>query len=137
MASSIESRLPFLDHRVVEFARGLPSDYLCRAGWTKAVLRRALEGLVPDVVLRRPRKLGLPGPLDGSFPPSTDAALAARRRLIEGGWFPADLLPEIDSAVPARIATRLRVLDAWARTCLDAPADVTRSLSESAASAPG
>jgi asparagine synthase (glutamine-hydrolysing) len=139
MASSIESRLPFLDHRIVEFARGLPSDYLCRGGWTKAVLRRALEGLVPEVVLRRPRKLGLPGPLDGSLPVPAGEALAARRRLIEGGWFPASLLPEIDSTVSRGPALRLRSLDAWARTCLDAPApaDLKRSILESAASALG
>jgi asparagine synthetase B (glutamine-hydrolysing) len=139
MASSIESRLPFLDHRVVEFARGLPPDYLCRGGWTKAILRRALEGLVPQVVLRRPLKLGLPGPLDGSLPAAIDAAAAARRRLIADGWIPASLLPEIDSTTSPRAATRLRVLDAWTRTCLDAPAPagVTPSNLESAASALG
>jgi asparagine synthase (glutamine-hydrolysing) len=139
MASSIESRLPFLDHRVVEFARGLPPDYLCRGGWTKAILRRALEGLVPEVVLRRPLKLGLPGPLDGSLPAAIDAAAAARRRLIADGWIPASLLPEIDSTTSPRAATRLRVLDAWTRTCLDAPAPagVTPSNLESAASALG
>jgi len=119
MASAVESRLPFLDHRIVEFARTLPSDYLCRGGWTKAVLRRALEGLVPESVLRRPRKLGLPGPSAGL--PCAPAAEAARRRLIEGGRFPAFLLPEGGAGLSDGGQMRLRILDAWARTCLDAP----------------
>jgi len=120
MASAVESRLPFLDHRIVEFARTLPPDYLCRGGWTKAVLRRALDGLVPEYVLRRPRKLGLPGPLAGlACPPEADAA---RRRLIEGGWFPASLVGEAGSALSAAGQMRLRLLDAWARSCLDRPA---------------
>ncbi len=119
MASAVESRLPFLDHRIVEFARTLPSDYLCRGGWTKAVLRRALEGLVPEYVLRRPRKLGLPGPLAGLA--CAPQAEAARRRLVEGGRFPASLLPEVGPALSIAGQMRLRILDAWARTCLDAP----------------
>lgn len=125
MASSIESRLPFLDHRIVEFARTLPSDYLCRRGWTKAVLRRALEGLVPETVLRRPRKLGLPGPLAGARPPSAEAAVRALERLRE--WFPVAILPEVGARLPSGTATRLLILDAWARTCLDAPARTVES----------
>ncbi|HET9796308.1 MAG TPA: asparagine synthase (glutamine-hydrolyzing) [Thermoanaerobaculia bacterium] len=125
MASAVESRLPFLDHRIVEFARTLPSDYLCRRGWTKAVLRRALEGLVPEYVLRRPRKLGLPGPLAGlACAPQADAA---RRRLVEGGWFPASLLPEVGRTLSEAGQIRLRILDAWARTCLDGPGRVSAS----------
>ncbi len=120
MASAVESRLPFLDHRVVEFARTLPSDYLCRGGWTKAVLRRALEGLVPECVLRRPRKLGLPGPVAGLT--CAPEAEAARRRLIEGGWFPELPLPEVGARLSEDGQMRLRILDAWARTCLDRPA---------------
>ena len=131
MASAVESRLPFLDHRIVELARTLPSDYLCRGGWTKAVLRRALEGLVPPVVLRRPRKLGLPGPCEGGFRPSLDLARAARERLAAGGRVPAEILPEIGPGTRASVLIRLRVVDAWARRCLDAPADVTARASES------
>jgi asparagine synthase (glutamine-hydrolysing) len=120
MASAVESRLPFLDHRIVEFARTLPSDYLCRGGWTKAVLRRALEGLVPESVLRRPRKLGLPGPAAGlSCSPEAEAA---RRRLSDGGQFPAFLLPEGGAGLSEGSQMRFRILDAWIRTCLDAPA---------------
>ncbi len=53
MAHSRELRLPFLDRRVAEFALSLPPRFLFRDGTTKAVLRDALRGIVPDVVLDR------------------------------------------------------------------------------------
>jgi asparagine synthase (glutamine-hydrolysing) len=137
MASAVESRLPFLDHRIVEFARTLPPDFLCRGGWTKAVLRRALEGLVPRTVLRRPRKLGLPGPCEGAFRPSRDLARGARQRLLAGGLFPAGILPDVGPETPAAVLLRLRVVDAWARRCLDAPPAAVNARREEARAAPG
>jgi asparagine synthase (glutamine-hydrolysing) len=62
MAASIESRVPFLDHKLVEFSTALP-DRLKLRGWTtKYVLREAMKGLVPDSILKRP-KMGFPVPL--------------------------------------------------------------------------
>jgi asparagine synthase (glutamine-hydrolysing) len=61
MAASIESRVPFLDHKLVEFAALLP-DRWKRSGWTtKRVLREAMKGLLPDSILNRP-KMGFPVP---------------------------------------------------------------------------
>jgi len=124
MAFGVESRLPFLDHRVVEFARSLPDEWLCRDGWTKVVLRRALDGLVPEAVLRRPRKLGLPGPADIRFAAAPEKVGAARQRLAEGGWFDVRSYSDERLARNPQAAIRLRFLDAWARTCLDAPPGV-------------
>jgi asparagine synthase (glutamine-hydrolysing) len=63
MAFSIESRVPFLDHRLVELAFALPDSVKRRAGWSKYGLRRALDGLLPaDVVWRRDKK-GFPTPV--------------------------------------------------------------------------
>jgi asparagine synthase (glutamine-hydrolysing) len=121
MAFGVESRLPFLDHRVVEFARTLPPDFLCRNGWTKVVLRRALSGLVPKTVLRRPRKLGLPGPANHASAAVPEKVRAARKRLLEGGWFDSRSLPDEKLALDPRVGFRLRMLDGWARRCLDAP----------------
>ena len=120
MASGVESRLPFLDHRVVEFARTLPGEWLCRDGWTKVVLRRALVGLVPEAVLRRPRKLGLPGPLELGRGVVPETVRAARCRLAESGWFDPGSLPDERLARDPAVGLRLRFLDAWARRCLDA-----------------
>jgi asparagine synthase (glutamine-hydrolysing) len=61
MAASIESRVPFLDHRLVEFAARLPDRWKL-AGWTtKRVLREAMKGVLPDSILNRP-KMGFPVP---------------------------------------------------------------------------
>ena len=49
MAFSIESRVPFLDHRLVELAFALPDQVKRSAGWSKYGLRRALDGLLPPV----------------------------------------------------------------------------------------
>ncbi len=53
MAHSVEGRVPFLDHRVVEFANRLPARYRLSALKEKAILRKALTGLLPDGILER------------------------------------------------------------------------------------
>ena len=64
MAASIESRVPFLDHKLVEFSAALP-DELKLAGWTtKRVLREAMKGVLPESILQRP-KMGFPVPFAG------------------------------------------------------------------------
>lgn len=62
MAFSIEARTPFLDYRLVERALALPASDLIRTGWTKAILREAVHGLVPDKVRFRRDKLGFATP---------------------------------------------------------------------------
>jgi asparagine synthase (glutamine-hydrolysing) len=62
MAHSIETRLPFLDFRVVEAGISMPSDYKLRDGWTKYVLRRAMENVLPREVTWRRNKIGFEAP---------------------------------------------------------------------------
>lgn len=62
MAFSREPRLPFLDHRLVQFAYSLPSDQLVRDGMTKGILRRAMSGRIPDSVRDRTDKIGFATP---------------------------------------------------------------------------
>lgn len=63
MASSIESRVPFLTPALAEFAAGMPDDYLIAPDGTgKLVLRRGLRGLVPDAILDRRDKIGFATP---------------------------------------------------------------------------
>lgn len=66
MATSLEGRLPLLDHRLVELAFRIPSREKIRGWSTKRILKRALRGLVPDSVLRK-RKHGLAVPTDPWF----------------------------------------------------------------------
>jgi asparagine synthase (glutamine-hydrolysing) len=61
MAFSLESRLPFLDHRIVEFCFSLAYGEKIGEGWTKLLLRRAASRPVPEAVRLRRRKLGFPG----------------------------------------------------------------------------
>jgi asparagine synthase (glutamine-hydrolysing) len=58
MAHSIEARVPFLDHRLVEFCFRLPGDYKLDGVETKAVLRDAMRGVLPESILERKDKIG-------------------------------------------------------------------------------
>jgi len=58
MAHSIESRLPFLDYRLVQLSLGLPDDCKLSQGMTKRVLREAMKGILPDGVRERVDKMG-------------------------------------------------------------------------------
>ena len=56
MAHGVESRVPFLDHRVVEFCDRLPAEYRLHRGVRKRILRDAARGLVPDGIIDRQDK---------------------------------------------------------------------------------
>lgn len=64
MAASLESRVPLLDHRIVELVAAMPPRVKYQGGQSKHVFREALRGVVPDAVLRRKDKKGFPVPLD-------------------------------------------------------------------------
>ncbi|MCT4581705.1 MAG: asparagine synthase (glutamine-hydrolyzing) [Flavobacteriales bacterium] len=58
MANSVEVRLPFLSHQLVSFLFSLPNEYLLQAGWTKYILRKSLEDLLPQEIAWRKDKIG-------------------------------------------------------------------------------
>ncbi|MFL5618384.1 MAG: asparagine synthase (glutamine-hydrolyzing) [Gemmatimonadaceae bacterium] len=60
MAHSVESRVPFLDHRLAEHALRLPARWKMSDGWNKRVLREAMAGRIPDSVRLRRQKFGFP-----------------------------------------------------------------------------
>jgi asparagine synthase (glutamine-hydrolysing) len=62
MAHSIESRVPFLDYRLVEFIFSLPTEYKINAGISKRILRDGLDGILPDKIKNRMSKLGFATP---------------------------------------------------------------------------
>jgi len=96
MAFGIEARTPFLDYRLVEHALALPPEALVRDGWSKAILRDAMRGVLPEAVRLRRDKLGFTTP--------------------EKRWL-AELAPHVREwlGTGSRIASRLRprALDGW------------------------
>ena len=92
MAASVESRVPFLDHKLVEFTSSLPERLKLRGGTTKYVLRQSMKGVLPSAILDRP-KMGFPVPLGkwfrGAYSSVLDEyVLGSRAR--ERGIFNAD-----------------------------------------------
>jgi asparagine synthase (glutamine-hydrolysing) len=63
MAHSLEARVPFLDHRFVEFTMSIPPDIrLPQSGLTKSVLKKAVEGILPENIIYR-KKQGFAAPV--------------------------------------------------------------------------
>ncbi len=62
MAFSVEARIPFLDHRLVEYIFSIPLDKLIHKGWTKHVLRESLKGKIPEDIRMRKGKLAFSVP---------------------------------------------------------------------------
>jgi asparagine synthase (glutamine-hydrolysing) len=63
MYFSIENRSPYLDRNLFEFCYSIPSKYLIRDGFNKAVIRDSMRGIVPDRVLDNRRKVGFNAPI--------------------------------------------------------------------------
>src|SRR3984893_410008 len=102
MASGLEARTPFLDHELVELAAGWPSELKLAHGG-KGILKRISRGLLPDVVIDRPK-----------------------------GYFPVPALSHLDGDVlalvrdaltPERIERRAVFEPGYVKTLLAAPND--------------
>ncbi|HEY3066267.1 MAG TPA: asparagine synthase (glutamine-hydrolyzing) [Methylomirabilota bacterium] len=93
MAHSLEARVPLLDHELVEFAAGIPSEYQLQAGETKRLFKRAIAGVLPDEVLNRPKQ-GFAVPLEYWLRGDWDAFLhdslfsgsTLGREIFDGGY---------------------------------------------------
>jgi asparagine synthase (glutamine-hydrolysing) len=90
MAHSVESRVPFLDHRLVEFGMRLPVEWKLADGWNKRSLRESMKDLIPESVRLRPQKFGFPTSARQWFA----GPLAPRLRdlltsgpVVDSGWF--------------------------------------------------
>ncbi|MBD0370370.1 MAG: asparagine synthase (glutamine-hydrolyzing) [Pyrinomonadaceae bacterium] len=64
MAHGIESRVPFLDHPLIEMVATIPSDIKFKDGTMKRVLKDAMRHVLPDVIVERKDKMGFPTPLN-------------------------------------------------------------------------
>jgi len=66
MAASLELRVPFLDHRFLDFSAKMPSKYRFKDYQNKYILKKAMQDLLPNEILYR-KKLGFPTPLARMF----------------------------------------------------------------------
>jgi len=64
MAHGLESRVPFLDHPLVELAATIPSNIKFKDGTMKNVLKNSMRSYLPDAILNRTDKMGFPVPLN-------------------------------------------------------------------------
>lgn len=127
MAASIESRVPFLDHKLVEFAFRIPPRYSTRRLAGKCVLKEIAEGLLPSSIVHR-RKLGFPTPwsgwLVGDQLQELEEMLTAPRSM-ERGWFRPEAVKRLfrEHRLGSRDNTnriwRLLNLELWSRIFID------------------
>jgi asparagine synthase (glutamine-hydrolysing) len=92
MAHSVEARVPFLDHELVEFCARIPPRCKMKRLREKHILRRAMEGVLPDEIRWRrkwPMQLPTRAWLNGDLPPYAEALLEPQA-LRAGGCFDPD-----------------------------------------------
>lgn len=94
MAHSVEVRLPFLDHHLVEFLFTLPASLKIHNGWTKWLLRKSMEKELPAEITWRKDKVGFEPPqkkwMDN--PAVRDQILSARKKLVYSGILSDEVL---------------------------------------------
>jgi asparagine synthase (glutamine-hydrolysing) len=106
MGVSLEARVPFLDHKFVELAMGIPAAVKTRHGILKYILKKAVRGVIPDELIDR-KKQGFSVPVQEWY----STGLRERMRLeIEGLCDHTDLLDPIEVR---RLIARGRGLELW------------------------
>ncbi len=94
MAASIESRVPFLDHRLVELVASLPMRHKFRGWQTKALFRDAVKDIIPKEILNR-KKMGFPVPINswlrGRFWPMVEEFVLGQRAMARQHFKPGVL----------------------------------------------
>ncbi len=127
MAASIESRVPFLDHVLVEFTATIPEKYLVQGLAGKFVLKSAVEDLLPHDIIYR-KKMGFPTPwaywLAGPQLEKLQAMLLDGRTLERGLYRPDALTRLFQEHRTGRRdhgnrIWRLLNLETWMRVCID------------------
>ena len=127
MAASLESRVPFLDYELVEFALKIPTEYSVRGLGGKFILKEAMKGLLPSTVIDR-KKMGFPTPwqhwLGGPALDSVAQILLAPRSL-ERAIFRSDVVKRLLDQHRTKVRDhadriwRLLNLELWHRIFLD------------------
>jgi asparagine synthase (glutamine-hydrolysing) len=128
MAFGVESRVPFVDHRLVEWLASLAADMRLSGGWTKRILRESLIGILPEPVRKRKSKLGfwtpetewLSGPLAGWLQ-ETLCKPKYVTDMVDLGGVRALLETRNKSSAVQSMLLRLAVYESWARLFMQGP----------------
>jgi asparagine synthase (glutamine-hydrolysing) len=127
MAASIESRVPFLDHVLVEFATRIPREVEIKGLSGKHILKKAVEDLLPHSILHR-TKLGFPTPWSGWLAGQrleTIRETLLEPRSLERGYFRREAIETLFEEHRAKRRDnydriwRLLNLELWHRVCLE------------------
>jgi asparagine synthase (glutamine-hydrolysing) len=127
MAASVESRVPFLDHLLVEFTAKIPAEYSIHGMAGKFILKQAVEDLLPTSIVYR-KKMGFPTPWDYwlAGPQLNDLEqLLLEPRSLERGLFRPQAIQRIFAEHRAKTRDhgnriwRLLNLETWLRVMID------------------
>jgi asparagine synthase (glutamine-hydrolysing) len=133
MAASIESRVPFLDHVLVEWAMQVPAGIEIHRMAGKQILKKAMEDLLPNSIIYRP-KLGFPTPWSGWLAgPRLDwiESLLLEPRTVGRGYFKPSAVQKLFLEHRAKYRDhydriwRLLNLELWQRVCIEGDAQPT------------
>jgi asparagine synthase (glutamine-hydrolysing) len=127
MAASIESRVPFLDHVLVEFTASIPAKYSIKGMAGKCILKSAVADLLPEAIVGR-KKMGFPTPWEYWLkgPQFEDLErLLMEPRSLQRGFFREQVLKRLLAEHRAGVRDhgnriwRLLNLELWLRVCVD------------------
>ncbi len=127
MAASIESRVPFLDHELVEFAANIPANMQLRGTTGKQILKKAVADLLPNSIISR-RNLGFTTPWSGWLAgPQLDAIerMLLEPRSVGRGFFKPSAIRRLFEEHRSRHCDhynriwRLLNFELWQRVCLE------------------
>ncbi len=127
MANSLEGRVPILDHRIVEFAAGIPIEIKMKEMTPKYLLRKAMEKELPAIILKH-KKQGFPVPLDNWFRGKLKTyiyEILLSDRAINRGYFNRDFVKKILDQNSSGLRNRkqeiwcLLTLELWHRLYID------------------
>jgi asparagine synthase (glutamine-hydrolysing) len=125
MANSLELRVPLLDHKLLEFAATLPSNFKVRGLTTKYIAKRALGKQIPDEIIER-KKAGFPVPYENWLQTDLRASIhdvLLDRETLDRGYFKKSAIEKllrdnVESGAHARDIFSLLVLELWHRQFL-------------------
>lgn len=126
MASSIEQRVPLLDHKLIEFLSNVPYKFLIRYGCYKYLFKRTMEGLLPKIILKR-KKFGFQIPEVNWYmklKEEIESKLLSKNSLNRGYFNPQGIREILNRFNENRLGDLRRVwllynLEIWHRTFID------------------